>query len=107
MPLVNVGRFTVERRTAGIAHMSRGYDPQDRWDEPAVYAVIRERSTGRVEAGVSLNSATMCLPGGGIRGVDATDDQIIRAVMGDEHILTGAPTFEDVGDQEAPGEVTD
>jgi len=103
VPLVNVSRFTVERKTRGIAHMSRGLN--DRWDEPAVYAVIRERSTGRVEAGVSLNSTTMCLPEGHPRGVDATDDQIIRAVMGDEHILTGTPTFGDVGDRDKPGEV--
>jgi len=93
---VSVNRFTVERRTAGIAHMSRGLG--DRWDEPSVTAVIRERSSGAVRACVSLNSTTMCLSEGHPRGVDATDDQIIRAVMGDEHIFTGAPTFEDVGD---------
>jgi len=95
--LVSVNRFIVERKTAGTARMSRGFG-QDCWEEPAVTAIIRERPTGAVRARVSLNSTTMCLPEGHPRGVDATDDQIIRAVMGDEHIITGTPTFEEVGE---------
>lgn len=93
---VNVQRFQVERRTAGIARMSTGTRGPVR-EEPAVSAVIRDATTGRVAARVPLlNAATMCLPEGPIRGLDATDEQIIRAVMGDENIFTGARAVEDV-----------
>lgn len=91
---VRASRFEVTRRTSGVVvKMSRG---NERWEEPRQFADIRDTESGRLVASVGLNSSTMCLPEGGIRGVDATDEQIIRAVMGDEDIFTGAPTFEDV-----------
>ena len=42
---------------------------------------------------VRLNATTFCAPqpyGAGV-GTNATDEQIILAVLGDEHIFTGAP----------------
>lgn len=62
------------------------------YQEPATTAHIyagEQRITS-----VSLNGCTLCLPGdGGVYGLDATNEQIIRAVLGDEDIFTGAPAF--------------
>jgi len=77
--------YTVRRITHGTVQMSDGRT------EPQVTAIIyRDR---HYVTSVRLNACTMCLPGGGVYGLDATDDQIISAVLGDEDIFTGTPAF--------------
>jgi hypothetical protein len=87
-------RYEVVRRESGVAKMTRGHGTSGyaEWEEPAIWATVRERATGRaVVHGVHLNSLTLCIPEGPSgrfpRGVAATDEEIILATVGDEPIF--------------------
>jgi len=82
--------YSVKRAVNGTVTITVGYGNNGR-QEAATTAVIYQ--DGRYVTNISLNACTLCLPEGGIYGMDATDDQIIRAVLGDEDIFTGAPSF--------------
>jgi hypothetical protein len=82
--------YSVKRVVRGTVTITDGWGNRAR-EEPATTAEIYEN--GRFVTSVSLNALTLCLPGGGVYGLDATDDQIIRAILGDEDIFTAAPTF--------------
>jgi hypothetical protein len=82
--------YSVRRVARGTVTITDGYGNNGR-EEPGTEAQIYE--DGRFVTSVSLNALTLCLPGGGVYGLDATDDQIIRAILGDEDIFTGAPAF--------------
>jgi hypothetical protein len=68
--------------------MSTGLGSSRReWEEPAVFARVIRKSDGvPVSDSIPLNCTLFCLPGGNVQGIDATDEQIIEAVVGDEHI---------------------
>jgi hypothetical protein len=87
--------YTVRRVVDGMVTMCGPWDPTTRTyatrQEPRQTAYVK--ADGVTVATVELNGTLLCLPEGGVRGVDGTDEQIIRAVLGDEHIFTGAPTF--------------
>lgn len=90
-PPVRVSRFEVSRRISGIANMSDGSK------RPALFIRIKDKETGKYRTGwVSMVACLLCLPGGAVQGDKATDDQIIQGVLGDEHIFSGAPSYEDV-----------
>jgi hypothetical protein len=96
--------YTVKRFTSGTVTMSGPWDPETRThtshQEPAQTAYLY--ADGRLITQVGLNACTMCLPGDSVRGVDATDDQILQAVLGDEHIFSGAPVFPEHHDAVQP-----
>jgi hypothetical protein len=84
-------RYEVIRRVSGTAKMSKGW-PMVEWEEPHVWATIVQREPRRViAADLSLNSMSLCIPEGPSgrwpRGVEATDEEIILAVVGDEPIF--------------------
>lgn len=85
-----VGPYEVRFLVSGVARMSTGIRGQTR-EEPAIWAYIYRE--GRLITRSSLNAATMCLPGGSVRGPEATASEIVLAVLGDEHIFTGERTF--------------
>jgi hypothetical protein len=86
MPVITE-RYEVRRCNIGPVTMSKG-------QEAGITATIWR--DGRFIAGpIHLNYTMMCLPGHHVRGIEATDDEIIQAVIGDEHIYTGAPSFPD------------
>lgn len=90
-PSVRVSRFEVSRRISGTAKMSDGST------RPGLFIQIKDKKTGQSRTGwLSMVASTLCLPGGSVQGDEATDEQIIQAVMGDEHIFTGTPTHQDV-----------
>lgn len=88
-------RYEVVRHESGVAKMSRGLSGTPtfaQWEEPAVWATIRERATGRtVVSSVYLNSLSLAIPEGPSgrfpRGVAASDEEIILATVGDEPIF--------------------
>ena len=89
-------RYEVLRRTSGVARMSRG---DETWEEPQVWATIVRRQPRRViESGLCLNSLTVCLPEGPSgkfpRGIDATDEELILAIVGDESVFDPYPPSE-------------
>jgi hypothetical protein len=64
---------------------------------PALFIRIKDKETSKYRTGwVSMVACLLCLPGGAVQGDVATDDQIIDAVLGDEHIFSGAPSYGDV-----------
>ena len=89
-------RYEVVRRTSGTARMTTGRyidgQPEMR-EEPAVWATIRHLPTGRtVVREMGLNSLSCAIPLGPSgklypRGVEATDEELILAVVGDEPIF--------------------
>lgn len=83
--------YTVKRFVNGECKMSNGTT------EPRTTAHIYK--DGRLVTTIHLNATTMCLPDGSVYGMDAADDQIIRAVLGDENIFNGAPAFPDHHDE--------
>jgi len=90
-PPVRASRFEVSRRISGTAKMSDGST------RPNLFIQIRDKETKQVRTRwIGMVANIMCLPEGAVQGDMATDDQIIRAVLGDEHIFSGAPTYEDV-----------
>lgn len=89
-------KYTVKRCTSGTVTMSGGLGHGSH-EEPAVTAFLYVN--GQLITSVPLNCTTMCLPEGGIRGTDATDEQIIRAVLGDENIFTAAPAYPEYHDE--------
>jgi hypothetical protein len=82
--------YTVKRVSFGTVTITNGWGENAR-EEPATRAHIY--ADGRCVTSVSLNALTICLPGGSVYGMDATDEQIIAGVLGDEDIFTGAPSF--------------
>ena len=85
-------RYEVRRRNIGPVTMSKGLSAEYQ-EEGVIASIWRE---GRFIAGpINLNCTTMCLPGHHVRGIEATDEEVIQAVIGDEHIYTGAPSFPD------------
>ena len=64
----------------GMARMHRG---QATWEEPQFWAVVEV--DGKEIAHVS-NGSLLCLLEGAIRAPEATDAQILAAVLGDEHV---------------------
>lgn len=92
-------KYEVKRTSGpGVARMSRG---DRKWDEPRQSASIY--ADGRLVERVSLNSLLCALPEGGVRGVDATDDQLVRAILGDEHVFSGAPSYPEHHDRVLEG----
>lgn len=87
--------YALERRESGIAKMSRGFAGSSdyaQWEEPAVWATVRHRASGRaVVSNIHLNSLTLAIPEGPSgrfpRGVKATDEEIILATVGDEPVF--------------------
>lgn len=63
--------------TQGLAHES--------YQEPRFLAIVYDRS-GRYVAQVS-NGTTLCLPKRSVRASEATDQEILDAVLGDEHVF--------------------
>jgi hypothetical protein len=88
--------YTVRRTVNGTCRITDGLGENGR-DEPSTTAHIY--ADGRYVTSTSLNACTMCLHEGGIYGMDATDEQIVRAVLGDEDIFGGAPSFPGHHDQ--------
>lgn len=82
--------YSVRRITNGTVTITDGFGDNAR-EEPATRALIYDN--GQFVTGVSLNACTLCLPAGSVYGLAATDEQIIRAILGDEDIFTAAPTF--------------
>jgi hypothetical protein len=87
-------RFEVVRTISGPpARMSRGLGAdRTEWEEPNTWASIRERATGRVVVpSVNLNSMSLAIPEGlsgkWPRAINATDEEIILAAIGDEPIF--------------------
>jgi hypothetical protein len=80
-------QFEVRHERIGKVRMADGREVD------GVHAYIYWKD--RLVAGpCRLYCVTLCLRGeGAVRGDDATDEQIIRGVLGDEDIMTGAPTF--------------
>jgi len=76
--------FTVTRRESGVAKMSQG---EKSWEEPEVWATIKNPKGRTVERDIHLNSMLCCLPGGSVRGIEATDEQLLEAVLGDESVF--------------------
>ena len=94
---INVGRFEVRRHTSKkqVARMSRGIRGTPRheeWEEPRICHRVIDTKNGRLVGKVG-NSTTLCLAGGSVRATEASDEQIIRAVVGDEHIYTGERSY--------------
>ena len=90
-PPVRTSRFEVSRRISGTANMSDGST------RPGLFIRIKDKETGEYRTRwMSMVACLLCLPGGAVQGDEATDDQIIQAVLGDEHIFSGTPTYEDV-----------
>lgn len=90
-PPVRVSRFEVRRRVSGEAPMSDGSR------QPYLLIQIRDRETGEIRTRwLPMVACLLCIPGGPVQGSKATDEQIIQAVMGDEHIFSGTPTHRDV-----------
>jgi hypothetical protein len=76
--------YAVHRQESGIAKMSQG---ERSWEEPQIWARITDPRGRTVERNICLNSLTCCIPGGPVRGVDATDEQLLEAVLGDESVF--------------------
>lgn len=89
-----MSEYTVRRTVKGEVTIYKGGDTHQ---EPATTAHIYR--DGRYVTSASLNACLLCLPGGSVRGMDATDEQIIRAVLGDEDIFTGAPAYPEYHDE--------
>lgn len=87
--------YELERRDTGrVAKMSRGLNGSegyDSWEEPEIEATVRIRSTRRYIARAHLNSLTLAIPEGPSgrfpRGFNATDEEVILALVGDEPIF--------------------
>lgn len=81
-------KYQVERWTSPTekSKMSTGIGKTYReWEEPTfMHKVLNERGASM---GVVGNATTLCLPEGSISAKDATDDQIVRAVVGDESVF--------------------
>lgn len=77
--------YTVHRRESGVAKMAQG---ERSWEEPQIWARITDPK-GRAVVGreLCLNSMLCCIPGGHVRGVDATNEQLLEAVLGDESVF--------------------
>jgi hypothetical protein len=78
--------YEVRRVVRGTVTITDGFGNNGR-EEARTTAEIYE--DGCFITSASLNASFM----GRVYGMDATDEQIIRAVLGDEDIFTGAPTF--------------
>jgi hypothetical protein len=78
--------YEVRRVVRGTCTITDGFGNNAR-EEPCTTAEIYE--DGRFVTSARLNASSM----GRVYGMDATDEQIIRAVLGDEDIFTGAPAF--------------
>ena len=92
-PPINAGRFRVRRHTSKtqVAHMTRGVSGTPsckKWDEPRISHRVIDTKNDRL-VGTVGNGTSLCLPEGSVRATEASDEQIIRAVVGDEHIYTG------------------
>ena len=97
-PPINIGRFKVRRHTSKtqVAHMTRGISgtPGYRvWEEPRICHRVIDTKNGHL-VGTVGNGTTLCLPGGSVRATEATDEQIIQAVVGDQHIFTGERSYQ-------------
>lgn len=87
---IPVGPYVVNIYSNGSCQMDNGKGGFR--TEPAMVADIWR--DGRLVGGrVHLNSATLCLPGYSVRGVEATAEEIVRGILGDEDIFSGDPSF--------------
>lgn len=82
---MGMNEYTIERLVNGVAKMGDGTE------QPATTAIIRKNE--QFITSVRLNGAIFCLPGETGKGIHATDAQIVRAVLGDEDIFSGAASF--------------
>lgn len=64
--------------------MVRGLDRASAWEEPRFLARVYDER-GHLLGHVG-NSSILCLPGGSVRAPEATDEQILEAVLGDESV---------------------
>lgn len=87
-------RYTVERFEHGVVKMSRGLaHAAEHWEEPATFATVRATDINRtiVASNVSLNSLSLAIPEGPSgrwpRGINATDEELILAIVGDESVF--------------------
>ena len=79
---IDMNRYTVERRTNGVAHM---WSTAGEYDEPRVFATIR--LDGRTVWSESLNATMICLPDRSVRAIEATDAELILGIIGDESVF--------------------
>jgi hypothetical protein len=86
-------QYVVRRRESGVARMSRGLGAtRVEWEEPAVWATISRAWTSTpLVRDIHLNSLTLAIPEGPSgrwpRGVNATDEELILACVGDESVF--------------------
>ena len=78
--MTHVIRVPSDGQTVRMRHGIEGPD----WEEPRFAA--RVIGSGGRTLGTVGNSSLLCLPGGAIRAPEATDEQIIEAVTGDESV---------------------
>ena len=84
-----IAKYEVRRFTSKSqkAKMSTGLGKSYReWEEPLINHRVVEIATGKVLAIVG-NSSLLCLPGGAVRAPEATDAQIIEAIVCDESVF--------------------
>ena len=96
-PPTGENRFEVRRHTSRTrtARMFRGIPGTpgcEQWEEPRICHRVIDTQNGR-SVGTVSNGTTLCLPEGSVRATQASDQQIIRAVVGDEHVYTGERSY--------------